>query len=135
MAAANLDNIISNKDTQRETNETLSAMRTAADAEKDKEKAAYGTGTRTSISTKNDYGSKTNNIGGIASTTSDERGTREILLDNDTKWVRVPYQVVFGDDFASMADALSYAIRTWGINLKNLINVLQSVEIKMRFIL
>ena len=113
MAAANLDNIISDKDTQRETNETLSAMRTEADAERNKEAAAYR-GTRTSISTKNDYGSKTNNIGGIASTTSDERGTREILLDNDTKWVRVPYQVVFGDDFASMADALSYAIRTWG---------------------
>ena len=113
MAAANLDNIISDKDTQRETNEVLSAMRTAADAERDKEKAAYK-GTRTSISTKNDYGSKTNNIGGASSTTDNERGTREILLDNDTKWVRVPYQVVFGDDFASMADALSYAIRTWG---------------------
>lgn len=113
MAAANLDNIISDKDTQRETNETLSAMRTAADAERLKEQAAY-TGTRTSISTKNDYGSKTNNIGGASSTTDNERGTREILLDNDTKWVRVPYQVVFGDDFASMADALSYAIRTWG---------------------
>ena len=103
MAAANLDNIISDKDTQRETNDVLSAMRTAADAERLKEKAAYK-GTRTSISTKNDYGSKTNNIGGIGSTTSDERGTREILLDNDTKWVRVPYQVVFGDDFASMAE-------------------------------
>lgn len=114
MAAANLDNIISNKDSQREVNDVLSAMRTEADAERDKEASAYGTGTRTSISTKNDYGSTTNNIGVASSTTDNERGTREILYDNDTKWVRVPYQVVFGEDFASMADALSYAIRTWG---------------------
>ena len=114
MAAANLNNIIESTETSREVNDVLSAMRSEADASRDREAAAYGTGTRSSISTKSDYGSSTNNIGISSSENSDERGTREILLDNDTKWVRVPYQVVFGDDFASMADSLSYAIRTWG---------------------
>lgn len=42
------------------------------------------------------------------------KGSREILRDDDPNWLRAPYQVTFGDSFATMADALAYAMHTWG---------------------
>lgn len=41
-------------------------------------------------------------------------GTREILDDADTNWVKVPYQVVLGDSFTSLKDSVAYVAAKWG---------------------